>query len=136
MLKCALLICFFVALGNAIMKLLEMETTISIGYEWRTPLPAMTICDFPLKPRHIMNLTLVDFLRSDESLAASRVFTNYYKMDINTRVRLTNMVYQVQDMEFFPPTQSVSVLNGMLTKCVTIERDNKMELDSKIGLVS
>ncbi len=128
-LKCALLICFCVALVNAIIQVLARETTISIGYERETPLPAMTICPYPHEPVNVTNLTLVDFMKANLSLTGYNTYATYSKMYNDSRSAKPS-----PKLTFLQPIQSVTVINGTLTTCMTFEPPKKF-LDANIAFV-
>ncbi len=135
-LKFALLACFCVALVNAIRQLLAMETTITIDYELSTPIPAMTVCDYPRQPVNVTNLTLVQFLKSNSTFRPSNVVAMYAKANAGLRDRITEMRTSKNfSIEILPRHTAVTVVNGRLTKCVTVQRTVNQDLDSKMGIV-
>ncbi len=135
-LKLALFLCFCVALGNAIRQVLAMETVITIDYELSTPIPAMTVCDYPRGRVNDTSHTLVQFLKAKNTLHHSNVRAMYVKANTGLRDRIADMAKSKNvSFEKLPLRTIVTVLNGRLAKCVQVERTVNQELDSKVGIV-
>ncbi len=132
-LRAALLISFMVAMGVVIMQLLAEDTTISVEYEMEIPMPSVTTCPFPNQAVNVTDMTLVDFMNSNESLIESNVFGSYASMAKKSRAN-TNDLYGLPT-QMLKPTQSITVLNGTLVKCWTFEPPTNILIDS-IGMVS
>ncbi len=134
-LKIALLVCFLIALGNAIRQLANMETIISIAYERETPLPSVTVCNYPIQEvEDLSKLTLVDYFQSNLSLTENDIVALYIKLDIspraNPRDALDSMAF-----ERLPLEKLVTVNNGFLAKCFTFN-STKQFLDTRLGTVT
>ncbi len=130
-----MLVCFIVALVNSLDKLISSDTNISISEVFDIPVPSLTLCAFPIQDVSTVNMTLVDFLISAEPLTSSHLEGSHYlEMSGNAH---TNYFKHPEKLTMLPfqMNTSVAVLNGSLTKCVTLTPPNKW-LGSKEAVVS